>query len=588
MASWLPSGWSPINAFPKYHGPYSVGTVDVEVPATDLPSPSETPDGAQSTIAFRIFYPCVKPASGELDRPVRWVPSPQRLTIAALMKFLGIRERMAAGLSYLPQQLYYIKLRAHRNAKLLDPPTSSGRWPVTVFSHGLAGSRNAYSYVCGDLASNGMIVIALDHRDGSSPIQYVRGTVGEESKCVYPEKISHEPCDEVYQARDRQLRIRLWEISMAYEALMKIDGGQELENLDSNTSLDRKERVEVLWQFDGKMDIHRAGKVTWCGHSFGAVTMTQLLKSVFYSSERPADEGKPLITPNADAAILHQVMPESPTLLLDMWGLPLQSPDQVFLWNRPLPSYATGGPKGANVLSVLSEAFNNWEDNLNINKHIIAAPSRSRRPSAAPRLTREKGKLLPAWARLRDQSPGHDSGYVSHDSRSPARSLTRQRSRASGLSSPSQAPSSQAAMSSKTSPDRLSQSSDGPHMFFVQRSQHFNQSDFGILFPWIAKRFTKAEEPERILELNTRAMVQVIRGAGIEVAGEDDTEILHKDGGVPRFISVPVDDEAEAMATNEGALNAINRKLSVGSIRGAAPPRDGMTMGQKTKAQLEL
>ena len=78
-----------------------------------------------------------------------------------------------------------------------------------------------------------MIVIALDHRDGSSPIQYVRETAESEAHVVYPVKISHEPCDEVYEARDKQLRIRLWEISMAYEALMKIDAGQEVENLDS-------------------------------------------------------------------------------------------------------------------------------------------------------------------------------------------------------------------------------------------------------------------------------------------------------------------------------------------------------------------
>ncbi|KAK3049682.1 hypothetical protein LTR09_009104 [Extremus antarcticus] len=577
MASALLSSLNPVNAFPKYHGSYSVGTVDVEVPISDLPSPSEVPEDAQPTIAFRIFYPCVKPASSDQDRPVRWVPQPQRLTIAALMKFLGIKERTAGLMSYLPQQFYYIKLRAHRNAKLLDPPTSNGRWPVTVFSHGLAGSRNAYSYVCGDMASNGMIVIALDHRDGSSPIQYVRGTAGTEAKCVYPVKISHEPCAEVYEARDKQLRIRLWEISMAYEALMKIDKGQELENLDSNTSLNPKERVEMLWQFDGKMDIQRAGKVTWCGHSFGAVTMTQLVKTIYYASERTADDGKPLLTPNADAAIVHQILPESPTLLLDMWGLPLQSPDQAFLWNRPLPSYAVGGPQGANILSILSEGFYNWKDNLNVNKHTIAAPSRSRRPSAAPRLTREKGKLLPAWARLRDHSPGHDSGYASHDSRSPARSLHRQRSRASGLSSAL----SSATPSPKTSPDRQPQKSEGPHMFYVERSQHFNQSDFGILFPWIARRFTKAEEPERILELNVRAMVQVLRGAGIEVAGADDPEILSTEKVVRSWMSVPVDDENAAQATEPGALSAVNRKLSVPSIKGNAAPKDSMTMGQQ-------
>ncbi len=123
-------------------------------------------------------------------------------------------------------------------------------------------------------------------------------------------------------------------------------------------------------------------------------------------------------------------------------------------------------------------------------------------------------------------------------------------------------------------------------MFYVETSQHFNQSDFGILFPWIAYRVSKAQDPATILELNTRAMVQVLREAGIEVAGDDDAEILNKDGSVPRWVSIPVNDD-EQQATKPGALSAINRKLSVTSTRssGPRPARESMTMGQKMEAQ---
>lgn len=124
-------------------------------------------------------------------------------------------------------------------------------------------------------------------------------------------------------------------------------------------------------------------------------------------------------------------------------------------------------------------------------------------------------------------------------------------------------------------------------MFFVQKSQHFNQSDFGLLFPWIAKRVTKAEEPQRIMALNNRAMVQTLRESGIEVAGENDAVILDKSSEIRRWVHIPVEDEAEA--TNAEAMAAITRKLSIISSTGRsiAPPRDGMTMGQKTEAQLE-
>ncbi|KAH9818152.1 acetylhydrolase [Teratosphaeria destructans] len=582
MASLL-SGWNPIKFFPAYHGPYDVGTVDVEIPVADLPLPSNAPEDAQPTIAFRIFYPCQKPQKDEVDRPVRWIPQPQRATIASFAKFLGLPQKIAGAFSYIPQQLYWIKLPAHRNARLLDPPTNNGRWPVTFFSHGLAGSRNAYSQICGDLAANGMIVIALDHRDGSSPIQYVRATATTEAHIVYPTKIPHHPVtDAVYEGRDKQIRIRLWEISMAYEALVKIDKGHNIENLDSNTSKLRKERMEVLWQFNDMMDIHTPGKVTWAGHSFGAATTVQLLKSIFYYRERSEEDCKTLIRPNADAAIIQQIVPESPTLLLDMWGLPLQSPSQKFLWDRPLPSYGLGGPNGANVLSVLSEAFQNWEDNLNINKAIAAKPSMSRRPSVTPIMSREKGHLLPAFARLRARSPASDSGYAS----SASRSLTRQASRASMTTTPSKS------SSAKTSPERSSDRTAGPHMFYVGMTQHFNQSDFGIVFPYIALRVTKAQEPVRCLELNTRAMVQVIREAGIEVAGEDDKEILDKESGIRKWVPIPIDEEEERQTSRPGALQAIDRKLSVTSTKSMSSPRlqsrDGMTMGQKMQAQLEF
>ena len=75
---------------------------------------------------------------------------------------------------YFPRLLYYISIPVRKNAPLLPPNTTNKRWPVMVFSHGLGGSRNAYSHLVGSIASHGMIVIAPEHRDGSTPISYIR------------------------------------------------------------------------------------------------------------------------------------------------------------------------------------------------------------------------------------------------------------------------------------------------------------------------------------------------------------------------------------------------------------------------------
>jgi len=116
-------------------------------------------------------------------------------------------------------------------------------------------------------------------------------------------------------------------------------------------------------------------------------------------------------------------------------------------------------------------------------------------------------------------------------------------------------------------------------MFYVQNSQHFNQSDFGILFPYLTRRFTKAEEPERVLELNTRAMVQLMRESGIEVAGEDDFEILDGDSDIRSWVPIP-DENSQDIVTGRDTLDAVTEKLSISPMSSNAAPADVSAIGQ--------
>lgn len=89
---------NPVPAFPEYTGPYKVGTVDVEIPVSDLSAPSPAPDSAKDieTVQFRLFYPAV-PESEE--KRITWLPSPQRAHVAAYTQFIGIGHALSQFVS---------------------------------------------------------------------------------------------------------------------------------------------------------------------------------------------------------------------------------------------------------------------------------------------------------------------------------------------------------------------------------------------------------------------------------------------------------------------------------------------------------
>ncbi|KAK6084743.1 phospholipase a2 [Seiridium cupressi] len=487
MAASYLSKLNPVPGFAEYTGPYKVGTVDVEIPVDELQSPAPAPKGTSiETVQFRIFYPAQPDARG---KRITWLPAPQRNHLAAYVQFVGAGPLLAEAVSFLPRHLHYTTIPAIKNAPILEPSTPNKRWPTAIFSHGLGGNRNAYSQITGQLASHGVVVICPEHRDGSSVASFVRLPseqhryfMRDRRREIPYKRIPHDATDEVNKARCEQLSIRLWELGLIHDAILGIDQGAKTTNLNTSTpSLD---------QFTDRLNVHEPGSIIFGGHSFGATTTVQFLKSVYYGGrpELVAME-EPLYVPSRESSICKQITPKNVTILLDMWCFPLLGKKVKALFNLPLPVYADDptAPGGNGLLAVQSDAFFKWKEHLHASARVVS-PDPSAPVVEAKAFERPSGIKLPE-----------------------------------------------------------------PNYFNVLNSAHLNQSDFGVLFPWLTKKIFGSGEPERVLRLNMRAILQTLRINDIPIGRTWIGDLV--DGTSENKLSA---DNQDLTPGNEGTGDGIN------------------------------
>lgn len=435
-----------------------------------------------------------------------------------------------ASTRYIPRILHHIALPAISQAPLL-PSDSDFKFPTVIFSHGLGGTRLAYSHLCGSLASYGNIVIVPEHRDGSAPVTFIKpgssnetevkglkpdsGEPGISSSSAapspsriqvdytnYPHQISEETAD----GRNRQLEIRLWELSVLYVALTQLDLGY----IPAGTSMldaDIASRDSLLSAFREKFDIREPGRLIWIGHSFGSATMIQMMKSVYYGKRglMSDSEEAPLFVP--DTTVPHkspgavplgeQITASSPLMLLDIWCLPLLSKRTRPLWKLPLPQVGEGNPD--KVLVVMSDEFFRWRENLRGVRRVLSTDPGRRREGP-------EQKVFEQW----DSRPNTASNEFHPNNDVPTPGSTNTGNQIVPPTETSSAP--------PPPPENDAKEKEGVRFYYVKESAHLSQSDFGILFPRAMKQ---AVGPELILDLNVRAACQWLRVCGFEgqVAG---------------------------------------------------------------------
>ncbi|KAI3399982.1 hypothetical protein diail_5138 [Diaporthe ilicicola] len=382
------------HALPYYTGPYSVGYLEIELPVDEPRSFSRIkrehrPALQLDTVLFSVYYPTNGDPAAE--HRVLWLPRPRGPTCKGYAKFFNVPNLPVTA--YMGLTCMFTKLPALRNPKLANTrPSGAGaeatareklfddlrpRFAVVVFSHGLGGSRTMYSTVCGDLASHGFVVVAMEHRDGSGARTYVnvpeksdppepsqdeRGRAsGSELKQVKGNKSEgrpkgngsymvdyifpkdnaqdtapHNPIGVDHELRDAQIQMRLAEIEEAYKVLQTIDAGDPGDKIKNKNLRKRPNRGSssrgldgIDWSdWKGRLSLEN---VTAMGHSFGGATTVQILR-------------------------LNDLFPWiGQGVLLDAWG-------------PATPEVKPGCTEQRitkPLLSIGSEAFMHWRDNYN-------------------------------------------------------------------------------------------------------------------------------------------------------------------------------------------------------------------------------
>jgi platelet-activating factor acetylhydrolase len=253
-----------------------------------------------------LYYPTrPKPVSGKAKH--YWISRPISLQAEGLARFAGLNTPLiqwifgfglwaVAGRHRIPANVDVpLYVPAAEGFQLLDQeePKHIGferrendvqKFPVYVFSHGAITSRTSYTQYCGELASRGVIVAAIDHRDGSGPGSVVITKDGKERTVFHVsaqdlqfdvlENSSMKGKDtslDTAALKSEQLAFRQAEVEETINILNAINNGIGHQVYQSNTRFEGHD----LRNWKDRLDVD---KLILGGHSYGATLALRALK----------------------------------------------------------------------------------------------------------------------------------------------------------------------------------------------------------------------------------------------------------------------------------------------------------------------
>lgn len=284
--------WSPLFAskLPKYTGPFDVGTVDVEVPVTE---PRTVVDGVfkkggkpafeLDTVLFTLYYPAMKGAKSSRYNH-KWFPKPISLIAEGYATAAHFNNFFSRGLFTfaLWGLASSIDIPAKVDVPLLQQSTPEEQdglpqFPVVVLSHGDVSSRTDYTAYCGELASRGIVVAAIEHRDGSCPGSIVHLPDGKQKNVLLfsSDQLKTEKDNDAIsndEWRFKKLAFRDAEIEETVSVLQRLGTGEGEKVFSQNY----RNEGSHLGDWEQRLNF---SEFLIAGHSFGATGALQALKS---------------------------------------------------------------------------------------------------------------------------------------------------------------------------------------------------------------------------------------------------------------------------------------------------------------------
>lgn len=324
------------NRLPGYTGPYRVGALDIEYPletpnrVSDVKFKSKS-DGDYAfeveTVLFTLYYPISPRSRGSSAEKYYWFPKPVSATAKGYARFLGMDNFLFRGLLTGGLWLVASGIRIPAevgaplipSAELVDITSTGGdlvgvagddkagdKLPVIIFTHGMLSSRTDYTHYLGELASRGVIVAALEHRDGSSPASPII-KAGEENttprwryafglRDLAPPPEGSEAFD-TPALKEAQLSFREAEIEATVDVLRALDSGSSPPLPNSRAPLNTDMSV-----FKNRIDTR---SLTIAGHSYGGTGALRALRPIPDRESRLPFSGGVILDPGKSSGPLN-------------------------------------------------------------------------------------------------------------------------------------------------------------------------------------------------------------------------------------------------------------------------------------------